>query len=365
MKVLYLDLLSPVGHKNLNKILVRLLKELVFVDVSWKEGYIEDESLLSAVGSFYPIPEIYYKFNSKVDYRIKNYNKIKWILKNININSYDLIFISSYETISFALAWPRKIKPRAVILNHNNLDELKDPLKKFLFKRIPKYVEHIVFEEYMKRYLLKDVKIPNKVWTIHHPINLDEVQDYQRLLNSKISNTNAVNSKLIFAPSNSNDENFISQLINLQKEEGFLNSTIFNLLIKSKQYEYQDNHLIVSRRYFSYEEYLTYLGNASLVLLPYCNAFRYRVSGFLFDTFAFKKKIIASSIPLFRYFVNKYPSIGKIFNNIQEFKEIVYFYNEQIKNVCSQDDMLFEKIQNTYSIKSIKEEVQRMLGGGQ
>jgi len=341
MRVLYLDLLSPKGHKSLNKIIVGLLKELAFVDISWNEGYIEDESFLSAV------------------------NKIKWILKSININSYDLIFISSYETISFALAWPRKLKSRVVILNHNNLDELKDLLKKFFFKRIPKYAEHIVFEKYMKEYIIENIRVPNKIWVIHHPVDLGKVQDYQRLSNSKISNTNVINSKLIFAPSGSNDENFISQLINLQKEEGFLNSTIFSLLIKSKQDEYQDNHLIVSKRYFSYEEYLMYLGNASLLLLPYPKDFKYRMSAVLFDAFVFKKSIIASSIPLFRYFVNKYPFIGKVFNNVQEFKEIVYFYNEQIKNVCSQDDMLFEKIQNTYSIKSIKEEVQRMLGGEQ
>jgi len=362
MKVLYLDLLSSVGHKNLNKIFVELLKELASLDVSWKEGYIEDEAFLNTARNFYPVPKIYYNFNSKVDYRIKNIKKIKWVFKNIDIGSYDLIFISSYETISFALAWPRAMRARVLILNHNNLDELKDFLKKFFFKKIPKYVEHIVFEEYMKEHIVENIRISNKIWVIHHPIAVDKVQDYQQLSKSKISKGAFLNSLLIFAPSTSNDENFISQLINLQKEEGFLNSTAFRLLMKSKQSEYQDDHLIVTKKYFTYKEYLTYLGNASLLLLPYPKDFKYRISGVLFDAFAFKKKIIASSIPIFNYFVGKYPFVGKIFNNIQEFKEIIYFYDDQLKNANFQDDMFFEKIQNIYSIRSIKEEIQRMLG---
>lgn len=363
MRILYLDLLSPVGHKNLNKILVELLKGLASVDISWKEGYIEDEAFLNTVKNFYPIPEIYYSFSSKFDYRIKNVKKIKWVFKNINVDSYDFIFISSYETISFALAWPKSMRPRALILNHNNLDELKDFFKKIFFTRIPKYIEHIVFEEYMKDYIVKNVRVSNKVWVIHHPIAFDKVQDYQQLSKNKISEGNFLNSALIFAPSTSNDENFISQLINLQKEEGFLNNTTFKILVKSKQSEYQDEHLIVAKKYFTYEEYLMYLFNASLLLLPYHKDFRYRISGVLFDAFAFKKKIIASSIPIFHYFVGKYPFIGKIFNNIQEFKEIIYFYNNQLNNANSQDDMFFEEIMNIYSIRSIKEEIQNVLRG--
>ncbi len=363
MRILYLDLLSPIGHKNLNKILVELLKDLASVDIAWKEGYIGDESFLNTVNNFYPISELYYSFSSKVDYRIKNIKKIKWVFKNINVDSYDLIFISSYETISLALAWPRATRPRVLILNHNNLDELKDFFKKIFFTKIPTYVEHIVFEEYMKEYIVKNIKVPNKVWVIHYPIAFDKVQDYQQLPNGKIPEGNFLNSALIFAPSASNDENFISQLINLQKEERFLNSTAFRLLVKSKQSEYHDDHLIVVKRYFTYEEYLMYLCNASLLLLPYPKDFRYRVSGVLFDAFAFKKKIIASSIPMFHYFVDKYLFLRKTFNNIQEFKEIIYLYNDQLNNANSQDYMFFEEIQNIYSIKSIKEEIQNMLRG--
>lgn len=365
MKVLYLDLLSPVGHKKLNKILVGLLNEVASIDVSWKEGYIKDESFLSTVKNFYPIPEIYYNFNSKFDYRIKNYNKIKWVLKNINIDSYDLIFISSYEIISFALAWPKRMKSRVTALNHNNLDELKDLLKRFFFTRIPKYVEYIVFEEYMKGYLLEDVKTPNKVWVIHHPIDLGKVQDYRRLLYSKISNSDIINSKLIFAPSGSNDEDFILQLVNFQKEGKFLDSTAFKLIIKSKELEYQDDHLIVTKRYFDYEEYISYFGNSALILLPYPKDFSYRISGVLFDALAFKKQIIASCTPIFRYFIDRYPFVGKIFNNIQEFLEIIYFYNTQLKHNGFKNEMLFDKILNAYSINSIEEEMQKMIGGNE
>ncbi|GEM_PF-855270 len=364
MKVLYLDLLSPPGHKNLNKILVRLLKDLALVDVSWEEGYIEDRSLLSTAGSFYPIPKIYYNFNSKIDYRIKNYNKIKWVLKNISIASYDVVFISSYETISFALAWPKNlsnINTRVFILNHNNPDELGSSLKRKFFKRIPKYVEHIVFEEYMKDYLLNDIKISNRVWVIHHPIDLSKVHDSTYL--HKNDDLESKGGKLIFAPSGSNDEDFIARLVDLQRNEKFLDDTQFVLLIKSKQTNYKDSHLIVTKKYFSYQEYISYLDKAYLILLPYPQSFRYRISGVLFDAFAFKKKIIATSIPLFRYFVEKYPFTGKVFNDVQEFKEIVYFYDKQVENGTFENNVSFEEVWNTYSVDSVREEVRRMLEG--
>lgn len=362
MKILYLDILSPIGHKDINKIFIRLLREFTPTDVSWRKGYIRDGSFLNTVKNFYPIPEIYYKFSSKMDYRVKNYNKIKWIIKNINVDSYDLIFISSYETISFALAWPKKTKSRVIILNHNNLDELKVLLKKFFFKRIPDYVEHIVFEEYMKKYIVEEIKVPNRIWVIHYPIDFCKVHDYQQLLIEELPKNSKNNEKIIFAPSGSNDENFILKLINTQKKEKFLNNTVFNLLIKSRQSEYRDDHLIVTKKYFAYKEYLMYLGNASLLLLPYPKDFRYRVSGVLFDAFAFKKSVIASSIPLFQYFVNKYPFIGKLFYDMNSFKESIYFYNRQIGSGRLQNDALFNKVINAYSIKSVKEAVQRMLG---
>lgn len=366
MKILYLDLLSPMGHKGLNKIFVKLLRKFASIDVSWKEGYIEDISALDSIRNFYPIPEIYYNFSSKIEYRTKNYSKIKWIFRNIDISSYDLIFISSYETISFSLAWPRNIESRVLILNHNNLDELDNPFKRTFFKRIPKYIEHIVFEEYMKEYMIENIGVLNKVWVVHHPIDFDKIKDFQRLSNSRIPKFNFSDNILIFAPSTSNDENFISKLINLQREQRFLSSTRFKLLVKSKQSEYQDDFLIVVKKYFTYEEYLLYLNGAFLILLPYPKSFKYRISGVLFDCFAFQKRFISSSVPIFEYYINKYPEIGETFNSINNFQEILFRISKGLTNYSFTEvnfyaNNSFAIIRNDYSNEQIEKELQAVI----
>ena len=158
--ILYIDLLSPRGHLFLNKSFLNIFASFSNkLDLSCREGYIGYNDIPKKIERIYSIPIQYYKINSKFDYRIKNVKKIKWVLKNINIDIYDLIFISSYETISFSLAWPRNIKPRVIVVDHNNLDELNDKIKCAFFKFIPKYVEHVVFEDYMRNYLLKEIKI--------------------------------------------------------------------------------------------------------------------------------------------------------------------------------------------------------------
>jgi hypothetical protein len=367
MRILYLDLLSPYGHISLNIILLRILEKFASVDVAWKQSYAENDSLSKIVRTFYLIPLDYYQFGSKIDYRIKNIKIIKWILKNIDINKYDLIFISSYETISFSLAWPKKLHPRVVILNHNNLDELVDKRKFFFFKHIPKYVEHIVFEEYMKEYLLKEVKISNKVWVVNHPIDLSKVDNYKKIVDkSKICKED----KIIFAPSGSNDENFIAQLVNLQKGKNLLSQFPFKLIVKSKEVQYQDNHLVVTKKYFDYEEYISYFGNSLLILLPYPKDFHYRISGALFDCFAFKKRFISSSVPIFKYYINKYPEIGETFDSINEFQEILFRISKEPMNYSFPEisfyvNNSFAIIQNDYSNEQIEKELQVMIKKGE
>ena len=367
MRILYLDLLSPYGHINLNIILLRILAKFASVDVAWKQSYAEIDSLSKIIRTFYSIPLDYYQFRSKIYDRIKNIKLIKWILNDIDVNKYDLIFISSYETISFSLAWPKKLHPRVVILNHNNLDELVDKRKLFLFKHIPKYVEYIVFEEYMKEYLLKEVKISNKVWVVNHPIDLSKVDNYKKIIDkSKICKDD----KIIFAPSGSNDENFIAQLVNLQKEKNFLSQFPFKLIIKSQGVEYQDNHLIVTKKYFGYEEYISYFWNSLLILLPYPKGFHYRISGVLFDCFAFKKRFISSSIPIFKYYTNKYPGTGETFDSINEFQEILFRISKQPMNYSSSEissyaNDSFAIIQNDYSSEQIEKQLRAMTKKGE
>ncbi|WKV08010.1 hypothetical protein Q2T46_10690 [Thermoanaerobacterium sp. CMT5567-10] len=363
MKILYVDLLSPSGHIGLNKILVKTLSNLVDLDIVWRNNYINIDELKDVNDrniNVYYIPEKLYKESvSKISYRLNNVKIIKWLLRNFDINKYNLVFISSYETISFSMAWPRKLKTRTVILNHNNLDELQNKVKYLFFKLIPRHIEHIVFEEYMKDYLKESIKIDNKIWVMHHPISFDKYHDAKRfgLLGKEKDKCD-----IIFAPSGSNDELFIKNLINNQLVYKYLSQTNWRLIIKSKEITYEDNYLKIFSNYLDYKEYLYYFVNAKYILFPYVQNFNYRISGVLFDAIAFKKKIIASSNKIFKYFLNKYKDLGFIFNNLNEFNSLINILHKD-KGIMSKE--IINQIYYDYSQDFFTKSLKNIIGDSQ
>ena len=133
-RILYIDLLSPSGHKNLNTIFIRVLGEIGNLDVVLKEGYIDLDNIRDSVRWLYEIPSRYFEGTTKYKARKMGIRRIKWLLRVVDIDSYDLVFIAGYETLSFACAWPSKANVRVTVLNHNNLDELTNRFKRFFFK---------------------------------------------------------------------------------------------------------------------------------------------------------------------------------------------------------------------------------------
>ncbi len=359
-RILYVDLLSPAGHKNLNTTLIRIFAEMGNLDVALREGYIDLSDIKNSVHWFYEIPSQYFNSSTKYMTRKMSVSRIKWLLQRVDINSYDLIFIAGYETLSFAYAWPAKANVRVAILNHNNLDELTNWVKRFFFKRIPKYIEHVVFEDYMKEYLLKKIGISNKVWVINHPVAFDKVTDYTKMFG--LSKPAKKELRLIFAPSNSNDEKFVTNLIDWQKKEKFLDNTFFSLVVKSKAQEYRDDRLLVVSSQFSYEDYLRYMAEASYVLLPYSKRFSYRVSGVFFDAMAFRKKVIASSTKFFRNFAKRYPCVSFIFENFAEFKQLVLKLSRSTEDANNAD--CFDRVHLNYSLERLRERLKNVIKGG-
>jgi hypothetical protein len=103
--------------------------------------------------------------------------------------------------------------------------------------------------------------------------------------------------------------------------------------------------------------------------LPYPKDFNYRISGVLFDCFAFKKRFISTSVPIFKYYINKYPGIGETFDNIDEFQEILFQISKEpmgyfSPEAGSYDSNFFDVIQKDYSNEHIEEELQEIIENG-
>lgn len=349
IRVLFIDLLCPSGHKDINRYLIKTMnsiKNIDEIDLVGKDNYFNENDFI--------LPDNFFVSNNKFDFRVKNILKIKWIFNNIELKKYDIIFISSYETISFSIAWRKKTNARILIFNHNNIDALKNSkIKKVFFKLINNQVEHIVYEDFIKKYI-KSLNTKNKVWVNHHPI------DFKKNENIDTNIDESDNKVLIYAPSSSNDDNFISKLINYQERLNILNDNV-KFIIKSNDIDFEDNQLKVISKRVNYDKYISNFKKADFISLLFNEDFEYRVSGVFFDSLVFKKKILFKRNKFANYYINKYPKLGYEFKGVKDFISIINNLSIEKETNMTVNEKVFKKIHIDYSQKTIKNELCNIL----
>lgn len=307
MKLMYMDLLTPKGHKIQNKRYINLLAKYFDVYVTCPENWynnslnahmIEDKDFLVGKG----------KFKNRLD-SIRSFIKNYRLLKSIKP---DYIFIASYDTITLAFVINfliKKCNNRVKILHHNNIDETKNKIKRFFFKTYINKVDHIVFEEFIKEYLNKNYNIKqNSIYVLPHQLNIE-------------NNCSNNSKKEVFdcvGLSQSNDDNIIYEIIkNEIKNETIKNSNI-KIILKSKLYEFDNGALKVFKGYLETKEYNNYIVNSLSFCMPFSVNFNNRMSGTFVDALSNNKVVFGTNIKLLKYYNKKYPHICNIFNNIED-----------------------------------------------
>lgn len=309
MNLMYIDLLSPIGHKTQNKCYINLLAKYFDVYVTcpknWYDGslnanVIEDNKFLIGKG----------KFKAR-------FNSIRSLIKNCALTKIikpDYIFISSYDTMIMALFihfLKKTCKNRLKILHHINVDEINNKIKRFFFKTYMNKVDHVVFEEFIEEYLINEISVNKKnIFVLPHQLNIKDLNNKKQLYDC-------------VALSESNSESSIYKII---KNE-ILNSTIKNnnkkIILKSKLYEYDNGALKVIMGYLDDNEYNRYIANTLYVYMPFSLNFNYRMSGTLVDALSNNKIVLGSNIKLLKYYSKKYPHICKIVNNEKDLIKII------------------------------------------
>jgi len=90
-------------------------------------------------------------------FRFNQINIISQLLKNVNLQNFDIIVFLAYEEISVSLLWPNNNK--TFLINHNNIDNVnKSFFKKVFFRLMPSNIVHTVFNDFSKRYLKRTFK---------------------------------------------------------------------------------------------------------------------------------------------------------------------------------------------------------------
>jgi hypothetical protein len=345
MKILYIDFLSPVGHKNYNFSLLDNFLELnIKIDAVFKKGYLNEYKNKNHLNKTINIPSKFFPSNNcfndgllyKIFYRFNLYREMKWINNIITENDYDLIFFSSIEIISFCLN-SYNINTRCVFVDHAIGEIDRNKTKRFFWKNINSKIEPIVMEDYIKQYLKDDLKVKNKIWILPHPLpSIDPMETKEE--------------EIIFGPSGSNDEKFISFLINncsLIKK--------YKIIMKSNETEYESNNLLIYNKRISQEKYYDLMSKSKIIILPYKNNYNYRVSGVFFEAVKFKKHILIHKNNTLEYYKTKFPRIVSVFSDFDNFFELL---NEIDLRNQNED---FNKALKTHSKINIRNKLKNIL----
>lgn len=344
--LLYIDLFPEKAHTNFNKILIDNLSDNFNVEIFTQVNYFDKKTLKKNSIKEYKLISI--KYFSKITIRIRSIYIILKSLKLIEKNNNNLILIPTFETVTFYLyKLIYKNLKNFYIIHHLNIDELKNPIKKWIFKKYMNTVNHIVFEDFFKQYLVNEIGINNElVYVMHHP--LMQINNFSKIESDR--------KKICIGLSNSNNENLIEEIIETEKNERILEKSNTFLILKSKNLKFTSNHLNVFNNFISIELYNSYIDQSSIFLMLYSENFKYRESGFMYDGLSNKKIVIGNDVPILNLYSKLFPLICKIGLSAKEILELI-----SSTTISIEADKQFDEFLNKYSNKIFFQQLNKIL----
>lgn len=340
--ILYLDFMYYTGHVRSNKNFIKALGKFSNVNALSQINYFDEyKEELNEVDTIRLIEKSNLKlYNGQLLNRISSLKVMlhsALLAKKIRPN---YIFVSSFDTIAFKFGRFLFGKTENMYLLHTiNIDELSNNIKRKMFDTYKSKVNHVVFEQYMKEYLVNEIGIQSdKIFVLPHPLN---------------ENSESANSKELeyacVGLSNSNDEELITLLIELEKEKSVFKNNCKKVILKSKEKEFDNGYLKVFKGFLDKNIYDNYINKSECVILPFPKVFRYRMSGTLVDAFSNNKIVFGNDIPIMQTYANKYPEICKIFTNAFGVAEEICVCRTNYGKECE-----FEKFKLEHSIEALE-----------
>lgn len=320
-KILYIDPYCTSGHTNLNKNYIKqLLKVGMVVDIAIKANYIEDLNLPPNMEKFI-IPDKLFHHKGKILSRYYLLRIFNYIYRNIELSTYDYIFLAAYDEIALFFS---NLKKNLLLLNHSNVAGLNNLIKRYFINKVSKYSTHIVFAYFIKEQFVR-YGITN---VIVEPVGLIDSYEVKRDIRAILKPFHKKDSiinyeKIIFCPNGSKySDGFIESLITNLEFIKFLTEEQILFVIKEKQLISKSKNIIILSKRLSDIQYQTLFMMSSVVLLSYPKSFTYRVSAILYECFSNKKICVISDIDSFRSFQSFF-NYNPYFKNTNELIQIM------------------------------------------
>lgn len=284
MKVLYVDLICPSGHVFYNNVQIACLSKRYKVDFVFQKGYANCLNIpkgceVTEYKSFHGRHNV---LVNALHYRIYMLKFQKLIADIAKKKSYDVIFISSFETLSFCLSFPYKCKVIAIC--HNNIDYIKTScIKRNLFLKASKRINFVALNKTTSDYF--------------HEIGAHHIMaSHGTLVKGEMCHIE----KFVFMPVNDCLDTRTLQFLQSDAFLHFLETSEMKLYIKEKFCDKEYSSIMRLPNYVNREVFDTLMCKAMAVLLPYdSNRYKYRSSGLFYEAVGMNKAIIAPNLPNF------------------------------------------------------------------
>jgi glycosyltransferase involved in cell wall biosynthesis len=325
MRNLVADFRYEKGHTELNRKLIEYLSTLGGVDViDNPDGYYQKCLKDAGISDNIRLIRKYFWNTSKI--RNTTPGKIiKKIIHSINMilqtsdllkKNYDNVIVFTYDTFAFALGRYFLRRHNVYLFDHGNIDELVNKIKLPLFKTYRNKVNHIVFAEYMKEHLVREFGVAaSRVFVLPHPLNENREIVASRNIEKK--------DKLFVGVSFSNDEDLVKEIMKYEKKNNILGAHNCRIVLKSKVYSYESEHLKVFNRYLEREELADLFAEASGILVLYPETYQYRMSGVIMEALSNGIPVVGRRIPIVEHFASSYPHSCTPFANIKELYDLI------------------------------------------
>jgi glycosyltransferase involved in cell wall biosynthesis len=325
MRNLVADFRYEKGHVEVNKKLIEYLSTISNVDViDNPDGYYQKCLKNAETSHDVRLIRKYFWHTSP----IKNTplgKIIKKIIHSINMilqtsdlapEKYDNVIVFTYDTFAYALGRYFLRKNTVYLFNHGNIDELVNKIKLPLFKTYMNKVNHIVFAEYMKEHLVQQFGVDaSRVFVVPHPLN----ENKEIVTSGNVEKKD----KLFVGISFSNDEDLVKEIIEYEQEHNILGANNCRIVLKSKLYSYESEHLKVYNRYLEREELADLFAGASGILVLYPETYKYRMSGVIMEALSNGIPVVGRRIPIVEHFASLYPHSCTPFSSIKELYDII------------------------------------------
>lgn len=346
MKILYANVSTPwtvKGHRLFDVEWADALSEIADVDLlSYFNGWYDNVPEYIHEIYFDPDDEMPYKqiitskvFTNRVCRHLCIYEhiyakKILDFIEKINeIRNYNIIIISTLDTVTFAYTYKRYKWIDKMYKIEHFIGAYQKLIYIYWFNKYKNKINHIIMEkEALKFYKVNQNVKADRLVYIPHP--LTKVNHNVSIPPDRFD---------IVGISNSNSEELVKQIVEQEKRTHFFEKQKLRILLRTKNFQY-DNFwikVIAGRVNLSHDEYYAYISNAKIILMPYDFKFGLHSSGTLSDAFAHYIPVIGTSFDALKIYSVEFPHICKTVESLDQIYDLI------IQTLVEKDDEIYRK----------------------